>query len=190
MFYDRECNASFEKSCAACGIGHFWKDCTNGEKQFPGKPNRPPRNLTNKAKRRNQSHFAECAALFIQKKKRRFKGGGGKGKGFGGKGKKGKGYEAEEVKEVFSEDEDEEDDEEGVEGEDWEWDSFWLEVPVEAAYKGGGKGRTVKKKFWRKRRIKGRKRQKAHFNEEQNTSTLLLRSSYRLRKYFYSSVQL
>ena len=173
VFYDREAHAYLLKNqCAACGgIGHYWKDCTNGEKQFPGKPNKPPRNLTNKAKRRNQTHFAECEALFIQKKKRRFKGGGGgKGKGFGGKGKsKGKGYEAEEVKEVFSDDE-EEDDEEGEEGEDWEWDSFWLEVPVDAAYKGGGKGRTVKKKFWRKRRIKGRKRQKAHFNEEQNTS--------------------
>ena len=171
VFYDVEAHAYLLKNqCAACGgIGHFWKDCTNGEKQFPGKPNKPPRNLINKAKRRNQSHFAECAALFIQKKKRRFKGGGGgKGKGFGGKPKKGKGYEAEEVKEVFSDDE--EDEEEGEEGEDWEWDSFWLEVPVEAAYKGGGKGRTVKKKFWRKRRIKGRKRQKAHFNEEQNTS--------------------
>ena len=43
VYYDQESYTYLLKNqCAKCGeVGHWWKDCPNGERNFKGKPNRP-----------------------------------------------------------------------------------------------------------------------------------------------------
>ena len=86
IYYDYEVYAYLLKNqCAKCGeIGHWHKDCKNQERNFIGKPNRKPRNLT----RMGRQHRAALAEAEAMKAK--------KGKGFGKGGKKSYAKSAEE----------------------------------------------------------------------------------------------
>ena len=128
VFYDHQvCVYLAKDQCAACGeTGHFWRDCTKGERDFPGKPNKPK--VVLKKKMTGKVHFVDFDQIDEIFKSKGFKGGrkGGKKKGAQKGGFSAAETEMEEVEEFV-----------------WE-DDFSL---ASKGFKGGGKWR--KKKFFR-----------------------------------------